>query len=89
MTRVQKNIQIQCPMSTIYFSYGPLISYEMIKGKLGIAVMPDLVCPNDSELSIIPIDINDLISYGIAWHKNNNKDNIKGFINITKQIYKI
>lgn len=88
MTRVQKNIQIQCPMSTIYFSDGPLISYAMIKGKLGIAVMPDFVCPKDPELSIIPIDINDSISYGIAWHQNNKKDNVKGFINITKQIYK-
>ncbi|WP_242949557.1 hypothetical protein [Clostridium pasteurianum] len=60
----------------------------MIKGRLGIAVMPDFVCPKDPELSFIPIDINDSISYGIAWHKNNKQDHIKGFVNITKQIYK-
>ncbi|MFT8348959.1 LysR family transcriptional regulator [Clostridium saccharoperbutylacetonicum] len=88
MTRVQKDIQMQCPTSTIYFSDGPLIAYTMIRGKLGIAVMPDFVCPNDPELSIIPIDINDIISYGIAWHKNNKQSHIKGFVNITKQIYK-
>jgi DNA-binding transcriptional LysR family regulator len=88
MTRVQKDIQIQCPTSTVYFSDGPQISYAMIKGKLGVAVMPDFVCPDDPGLSIIPIDINDSISYGIAWHKNNKQDHIKGLVNITKQIYK-
>ncbi|MBU3199845.1 LysR family transcriptional regulator [Clostridium estertheticum] len=89
MARVQKEIQEKCPTSMVYFGDGPLISYTMIKGNLGIAVMPDFVCTEDPELSIIPMDISDLISYGIAWHKNNVRDEIKGFIAITKQIYKI
>ncbi|AWI03211.1 LysR family transcriptional regulator [Clostridium drakei] len=89
MARVQKDIQIKCPTSTVYFGDGPLISYTMIKGKLGIAVMPNFVCPQDPELSIIPMDISDLISYGIAWHKGNERNEIKGFVAITKQIYKI
>ncbi|VBB07185.1 Hypothetical protein LUCI_2429 [Lucifera butyrica] len=50
--------------------------------------MPDFVCPEDPELSIIPLDVKDLISYGIAWHKNNERNEIKGFVEITKQIYK-
>lgn len=88
MARVQKDIQIQCPKSMFYFGDGPLIGYTMIKGKLGIAVMPDFVCPEDPDLSIIPMDLNDSISYGIAWHKNNELNEIKGFVAITKQIYK-
>jgi len=88
MTRVQKDIQIKCPTSMFYFGDGPLIGYAMIKGKLGIAVMPNFVCPEDPELSIIPMDINDSISYGIAWHKNNEWGETKGFVAITKQIYK-
>jgi len=89
MARVQKDIQIECPNSTVYFSDSALISYTMIKGGLGIAVMPNFVCPEDPELSIIPMDIRDIISYGIAWHRGNERDEIKGFAAITKQIYKI
>lgn len=88
MAYVQNDIQIKCPTSTVYFGDGPLIAYTIIKAGLGIAVMPNFVCPEDSDLSIIPIDIDDSISYGIAWHKNTKQDHIKGFVNITKQIYK-
>jgi LysR family hca operon transcriptional activator len=88
MARVQKNIQIKCPNSTVYLSDSALISYTMIKGNLGIAVMPNFVCPDDPQLSIIPLDITDSISYGIAWHKNNERNEIKKFVAITKQIYK-
>jgi LysR family transcriptional regulator, hca operon transcriptional activator len=88
MTRVQNNIQIQCPDSTVYLSDNSLICYTMIKGRIGIAVMPNFVCPEDSELSIIPLDVSDLISYGIAWHKHNVRNEIKEFVATTKQIYK-
>jgi len=88
MARVQNDIQITCPNSIVYFSDSALISYTMIKGTLGIAVMPDFVCPEDPELSIISLDVKDSISYGIAWNKNNKRNEIKGFVAITKQIYK-
>jgi len=60
----------------------------MIKGKLGIAVMPNFVCSEDPDLSIIPMDLNDSISYGIVWHKTNYLNETKEFVAITKQIYK-
>lgn len=88
MARVQNDIQITCPNSTVYFSDCALISYIMIKGTIGIAVMPNFVCPEDPELSIIPLDVKDSISYGIAWNKNNKRNEIKGFVAITKQVYK-
>jgi len=88
MARVQKDIQIKCPNATVYFGDSAFIAYTMIKGRLGIAVMPNFVCPEDSQLSIIPLDVRNLISYGIAWHKNNERNEIKGFVEITKQIYK-
>lgn len=88
MTRVQNKIQIHCPDSTVYFSDSALTSYIMIKGEIGISVMPNFVCPEDSELSIVPLDVSDLISYGIAWHKNTERNEIKKFVATTKQIYK-
>lgn len=88
MARIQKYIQLKCPTSTVYFVDHPLISYTMIKGKLGIAVMPDFVCPEDAELAIVSMEIEEVISYGIAWHKNNPRSEIKGFVSITKEVYK-
>lgn len=88
MTRLQKSLQLTCPTSAVYFGDSALIGYTMIKGRLGIAVMPNFVCPEDPELAIVPMDLEDLISYGIMWHKNNKRSEIKGFVEITKQIYK-
>lgn len=87
MARIQRDIQIKCPNSTVYFSDHALISYTMIKGNLGVAVMPDFVCPKDPELSIVPMDITDVISYGIAWHKKSVRDEINGFISTTNKVY--
>ena len=87
MARVQKAIQLRCPFATTYFSDHPLITYTMIKGNLGIAVMPDFVCPEDSALAIVPMHIDESISYGIAWHKKNDRKEIKGFVAITRETY--
>ncbi len=87
MEPIQKDIQLNCLSSTIYFADLPQIAYTMVKGTLGIAVMPDFVCPEDSEFSIIPMDIHNIISYGIAWHRKDERAEIKGFIAIAKQIY--
>lgn len=89
MARVQKEIQVHCPSATVYFSDHPLITYTMIKGNLGIAVMPDFVCPEDSALSIIPMNIDETISYGIAWHKKDDRKEIKGFVALTKETYRL
>lgn len=87
MARVQKCIQDKCPSAPVYFSDHPLVTYPMIKGRLGIAVMPDFVCPKDFALSIIPMNIVETISYGIAWHKKHASKEMKGFVAITQEIY--
>lgn len=87
MIRIQERIQSKYPESIAYFCDEPLVGYTMIKGGLGIAVMPDFVCPDDNSLAIIPTDISEEISYGIAWHKAHINKEIKGFISIAKHIY--
>ncbi len=59
----------------------------MIKGNLGIAVMPDFVCQEDSALSIVPMNIEETISYGNAWHQKNDRKEIKGFVANTRETY--
>ena len=87
MARVQKNIQNTCPEAVVYYSDSGLNSYTMIKGELGIAVMPNFVCPEDSDLVFIPIKTKEIISYGIAWHNNIKREEIKEFVEITKEVY--
>lgn len=87
MARVQRYIQNTCPESVVYYSDSALNSYTMIKGRLGIAVMPNFVCPEDSDLVFIPIETKEIISYGIAWHNDSKIKEIKEFVEITKIIY--
>jgi DNA-binding transcriptional LysR family regulator len=87
MTRVQNKIQENYPNAVIYLSDSPYTAYAMIKGGYGIAIMPDFASPTDSDLSIIPLAINESISFGICWHKNVVQPEIKTFVAITKEVY--
>jgi LysR family hca operon transcriptional activator len=87
MARIQQSIQLQHPSATVYFSDNALIACTMIKAGFGIAVMPDFACPADPELVVVPMEISDKISYGLAWHKKNERAEINGFIQIARQIY--
>ena len=89
MKHLQKLLQ-ENNHNSIYFSDSLVLSYTMIKSELGIGILPDFLCPPDNELSIIPLsfaDMSNSISYGIAWRKNNNCQELKSFVNITKKIY--
>lgn len=89
MKHLQKLLQ-ENNHNSIYFSDSLVLSYTMIKSELGIGILPDFLCPPDNELSIIPLSFADMsssISYGIAWRKKNNCQELKSFVNITKKIY--
>ena len=88
MARIQKEIQLKTPQSTIYIADTPMVGYTMVKADLGIAVMPDFACPEDPDLTVVPIDTPDSISYGIASHKSIKREDINGFISIAKEIYR-
>lgn len=89
MKRLQKNLQ-ENNHNSIYFTDSLVLSYTMIKSEIGIGILPNFLCPQDDELSIIPLSCKNTennISYGIAWRKNNKCGELKSFINITKNIY--
>jgi LysR family transcriptional regulator, hca operon transcriptional activator len=89
MGRIQRDLQEQCPVSGLYFSDSAQISYTMIKGQLGIAVMPDFVCPEDAGLVRIPFETHESLSYGIAWHRNGIRKEICGFLEAAKKQYQV
>lgn len=91
MKRLQSQLQdnnLHCP---IYFADSLTLNYTMIKSEMGIGVFPDFISPPDDELSIIPLQLPNMdnhISYGVAWRKNNTCPELKAFINITRLTYK-
>lgn len=87
MKRVQNYIQLHNPESVVYFSNSALTSYPMIKAGIGIAVMPDFVCPIDAELLKIRFETEDTISFGIAWNKKKMRKEIREFVAIAKELY--
>ena len=87
MVCIQNEIQVQCTNTHIYFSDSVATAYAMIKGDMGIAVMPDFVCQTDNGLAIIPLLFEPSVSYGIAWHASDTKQETKKFIDITTNLY--
>ena len=87
MAKVQESIQLLCPNATRYYSDSSSITYTMIQGGLGIAVMPRFVCPADSDLTIVPLDIPDRVTYGIAILKSNKRIEVTKFIAIIENVF--
>lgn len=87
MAKVQENIQLLCPNATRYYSDSTSISYTMIKSGIGLAVMPEFVCPADSSVLIIPFDIPEKVTYGTAILKSNKRKEVTRFIGITREVF--
>lgn len=84
MDAVQKEIRQGCPHATFYFSASSLCTVPMIEGGLGIAVMPNFVCPESAGVRIIPFDTSHTIRYGITWHENEQSPKILKFVQTVK-----
>lgn len=87
MAHIQEKIQLLCPCITTYYCDSANICYTMIKGGIGIAVMPDFVTPKDSGLAIIPFSLPGELSYGLARLSSNKGQEILTFSNICHQIF--
>lgn len=67
----------------IYYCNNIEAAYILVKGGLGISIMPDFEVKSDPVLKSIPLDLPkeiDTISYGIAWHKGDNRTEINQLI---------
>jgi DNA-binding transcriptional LysR family regulator len=61
--------------------------YYHIQAGVGIAVMPRFVCPVDSNLSIVPLDIPNRVTYGIAILKSNKRKEVLKFIAVIENVF--
>lgn len=87
MKRMLKKIEDINFLSPKLYCDSVFSGYTLVKGGLGIAIMPDFVCLDDNEVLAIPLLADERISYGVAWNKKITNKVVTDFINIAKDIY--
>lgn len=80
MEQVQTEIRKNCTQSRFYRSTSSLYTSLMIEGGLGIAVMPDFVCPDSAGIASVPFETEHTPEYGIAVRKGRQPKRIQQFV---------
>jgi LysR family hca operon transcriptional activator len=89
MRYLQKKLQDN-NYSHIYFTDSLVLCYTMIKSEFGIGILPDFKCLQDNDLTAVPLSFSDMenkISYGIAWRKNSSYQELTSFVSIVKSVF--
>jgi DNA-binding transcriptional LysR family regulator len=89
MDQVQYQLRKKCLHASFYYSGSSLYTIPMIEAGLGIAVMPDFVCPQTKALSKIPFVCQGRVEYGIAYHSNDRSKKVRNFIQTVTSVYSI
>lgn len=88
MDSIQKHLRKECRRVTLHFSGSSVYTIPMIEGGLGIAVMPNFVCPASDHIRVIPFETDIPIEYGIVWHTNDHSDKTYRFIQAAREAYR-
>jgi DNA-binding transcriptional LysR family regulator len=94
MDAVQRELRLACPEASIFYSGSSLYTIPMIEGGLGLAVMPDFVCPPSANVVRLPFARKapvapiSPISYGIAWHEKEQSETVLTFIRTVRAAYR-
>ncbi|MCB2362337.1 LysR family transcriptional regulator [Clostridium estertheticum] len=85
---IQVRIQKQCKEATFYYSDSVILSHTMVKGDIGIAVMPDFVTiANHKYFTVVALTETDKLAYGLAYLKTNIRPEVKEFIKCAKEVF--
>lgn len=87
MEPIQEELRRVCRRSRISLSSSSITAAAMIQGGLGLAVMPNYVCPNDSGIITVPYHTSQKMEYGLAWHSRDASLKVKNFVRIARQTY--
>jgi len=85
--RFQRSLQMHCPETEFCFSGSSLYTVPMVEAGLGIAVMPDFVCPGSEKIVLVPYYPDSPIQFGMLWLKNNQTAKLKRFVEIACEKY--
>lgn len=76
---------LSCPGLHINYADSPMDGYLMVKAGLGIAVMPNFVFEGNYDVQIIPLEIPEQLTFGIACLKNDTRKEIREFIKCAEE----
>lgn len=89
MDEVQFEIRKNGSNYTYYYSGSSLYTVPMIIAGLGLAIMPDFVCPPSGEVTLRPFELPCHLEYGIIYRNNDRSDRVRSFVEIAKQIHHV
>lgn len=89
MDEVQFEIRKNGSNYTYYYSGSSLYTVPMIIAGLGLAIMPDFVCPPSGEVTLRPFELPCHLEYGIIFRNNDRSDRVRSFVEIAKQIHHV
>ena len=88
MIQMEKKILESCVESPILYTDNSLSGCTMAKCGLGVAIMPDFICIADPELCIIPLAVEDYVSYGVAWHDVDKRRLTSDLVEAAQEVYR-
>ncbi len=88
MDAVQIEIRKKAEKIKYYYSGSSLYSIPMIIGGLGLAIMPDFVCPKSDEIILRPFDLPAQLEFGIICRNNDNSALVRTFIDVAREEYR-
>lgn len=68
----------------IYYCDDVQTAHILVKGGLGVSILPSFEAVNDPALNVVPLALPNELSlppYGIAWHKGEHRPEIHRFVN--------
>lgn len=89
MDEVQFEIRKNGSNYTYYYSGSSLYTVPMIIAGLGLAIMPDFVCPPSDEVTLRPFELPCHLEYGIIFRNNDRSDRVRSFVETAKQIHHV
>ncbi len=89
MDEVQFEIRKNGSNYTYYYSGSSLYTVPMIIAGLGLAIMPDFVCPPSDEVTLRPFELPCHLEYGIIFRNNDRSDRVRSFVETVKQIHHV
>ncbi|MCH3967693.1 MAG: LysR family transcriptional regulator [Atopobiaceae bacterium] len=86
MLRLYATLQAECPGAIMYYADSATAACTMIRGGLGVAIMPDFEADLDPGLALVPFDSDEHLCYGIAWHHSEATDGIRAFVQAARTV---
>lgn len=87
MDRLQQRLRREHPNFTFCHSGSVRHSLPMIEGGLGVAIMPDFICPARSGVAAVPFAADQPIEYGMAWNSRGAAGHLTAFLQAAREGY--